>query len=298
VPRSLWNGTVAFGLVRVPVKLYSATESHTVPLHERHAGDGAAIEHRRVCEKEDREVPYKEVVKGYEVRKGSFVVLSKEEIAAADGPGAHVIDVEHFVCREEIDPVFYDRSYYVGPGADGDDSYRLFHAALRRSDRVAIGRFVFHNRARLVALRALDDVIALHAMRFADELLPADKLDIETPSRRPSKRELEMAATLVEQLEAGFDPGQYKDGYRDAVMKIIKAKAAGREIEMPDEPDAEPDEDLLKALTASLASGGRRGAGGSSRRGAGKGAAAQHGGATKTKRPAGGGGKTKTRSSG
>jgi DNA end-binding protein Ku len=268
VARSLWNGTITFGLVRVPVKLYTATESHTVALHERHAPDAAAIEHRRVCEKEGREVPYKEVAKGYEVRKGRYVVLTKEEIAAADGPGAHVIEVEHFVCREEIDPVFYDRTYYLGPGPDGDDPYRLLHAALRRSDRVGIGRFVFHNRARLVALRARDNVVVLHAMRFADELVAADKLDRETPSRAPSKRELEMAETLVGSLGGPFEPARYEDTYRDALMKLIEAKAAGREVELPEEPESAPSDDLLAALQASLESrgSGRAGAGRSSKR--------------------------------
>ncbi|MFZ1153271.1 MAG: Ku protein, partial [Solirubrobacteraceae bacterium] len=162
MPRSLWNGTVAFGLVRVPVKLHSATESKRIPLRERHVTDGAAIEHRRMCAKEEREVPYSEIVKGFEVSSGSYVVLSKEEISAADGSDAHVVDIEHFVNSEEIDPVYYERAYYLSPGKLGDEPYRLLHAALKRSGRVGIGRFVFHNKANLAAVRALEDVIVLH----------------------------------------------------------------------------------------------------------------------------------------
>ena len=130
MPRSLWNGTIAFGMVRVPVKLYSATESKAVRFRERHSTDGAAIEHRRVCVQEGKEIPYGETVKGFEVSSGSYVTLSKEEIATADGPGAHMIEIEHFAGREEIDPVYYDRAYNLGPGKLGDEAYLLLHAAL------------------------------------------------------------------------------------------------------------------------------------------------------------------------
>lgn len=252
MPHSLWNGTIAFGMVRVPVKLYSATESKAIQFHERHVGDGASIEHRRICAKEDREVPYAEVVKGFETASGRFVVLSKEEIAAADGPGAHLLEIEHFVCREEIDPVYYERTYYLGPGDLGEDSYRLLYAALSRADRVGIGRFVFHNRARLAAVGALEDVICLHTMRFADELVGARELDIPAPGRKPGKREIDMADTLVEQLSGPFEPGDYADTYRDAVMELIRRKASGEEIEVSATEKPVESNDLLAALKASL----------------------------------------------
>lgn len=257
MPRSLWNGTIAFGLVRVPVKLYSAIENKDVHFHERHEKDGAAIEHRRLCSKEGKEVPYREVVKGYEVSRGKFVVLTKEEVAAADGAAAHVIDVEHFVCREEIDPVHYDRPYRLGPGKDGGDAYRVLHAALAKADRVGIGRFVFHDRERLVALRPDGDVLALHTMRFDDELVDASDVDIPSGGRAPAARETDMARTLVERLSGPFHPGDYKDEYRKAVLDLIKRKAAGEEIEPPSEPEPEPSDDLLAALQASLEDGGR-----------------------------------------
>jgi DNA end-binding protein Ku len=258
MPRSLWNGTIAFGMVRVPVKLYSATESKAVRFRERHATDGAAIEHRRVCVQEGREIPYGETVKGFEASSGSYVTLSKEEIATADGPGAHMIEIEHFAGREEIDPVYYDRAYNLGAGKLGDEAYLLLHAALKRSDRVGIGRFVFHNKAQLVALRALEDVIVLHTMRFADELVPVDDLEIPAPQRKPSKLEVAAAGALVEQLSASFQPDDYEDTYRAALLELIERKARGETIDAPEAEEIAPEADLLEALQASLERRGAR----------------------------------------
>jgi DNA end-binding protein Ku len=257
MPRSLWNGTIAFGMVRVPVKLYSATESKAVRFRERHSVDGAAIEHRRVCVQEGKEIPYGETVKGFEVSSDSYVTLSKEEIATADGPGAHMIEIEHFANRMEIDPVYYERAYRLGPGKLGDDSYLLLHAALKRSDRVGIGRFVFHNKAHLVALRAIDEVIALHTMRFADELVPSAELDIPKPQRKPSKLEVSAAQALVEQLSSSFQPDEYEDTYREALLGLIERKARGETIEAPEPETIAPEDDLLEALQASLAGKGK-----------------------------------------
>jgi DNA end-binding protein Ku len=250
MPRSLWNGSIAFGLLTVPVKLYSATESKKVSFRERHSEDGAAIEHRRMCVAEQREVPYNELVKGFEVSSGKFVVLSKEELAAADG--SKVIQIEHFVDREQIDAVYYERAYHLGPGKLGDESYRLLHAALKRSDRVGIGRFVFHQKARLGALRALDDVIVLHTMRFADELVPPAKLKLAPPEHEPSKREIDAARALVDQLSSSFRPQSYSDTYREAVLKLIERKAQGETIEAPEAEPVTREDDLLSVLEASL----------------------------------------------
>jgi DNA end-binding protein Ku len=267
--RSLWNGTVSFGLVNVPVKLYSATESKTVHFHEVHAEDGARVEHRRFCAKEDREVPYEEVVKGYEVADGEYVVLDKDEIAAASGERTHVIDVEAFVELGEIDPVFYDKAYFLGAGDKGEDAYRLLHDALERTGRAALGRFTFHNREYLAAIRPLDDVLALHTMRFADELVAGDDVDVEPPEQAPSGREVEMADRLLESLHEDFRPERYHDEYREAVLEVIRRKAAGKEIAPPEEPEPESAPDLFAALEASLGdgkgSGGKR-SGGRSRR--------------------------------
>jgi DNA end-binding protein Ku len=252
MPRSIWNGTVGFGLISVPVKVSSATEDRGVHFHQVHLADGARIKQRRVCSKEGKDVPYSEVAKGYETSKGEFVLLSPDEVAAAAGERSRQIDLETFVCAPEIDPVFYERTYYLGPGQDGEAAYRLLHDVLARTKRVGIGRWVFHNREYLVAVAASDGVLSLHTMRFADELVSAEDLDVPEPSRAPTEREIEMAGALVDSLLGSFEPGRYQDSHREALLALIERKAKGEEIELP--PPAEPEEtpDLLAALEASL----------------------------------------------
>jgi DNA end-binding protein Ku len=252
MPRSIWNGTISFGLVHVPVKLHSAVESRTVRFREVHLEDGAGIEHRRFCSKEDAEVPYDEVVKGFEVSEGEYVVLDKDEIAAAAGERTRVVEVEAFVEVGAIDPVFYAKTYYLGAREGGEDGYRVLHDALAKTGRAGIGRFTFHNREYLAAIRPLDGVLALHTMRFADEVVSGDELELETPGRGPSKREVEMAGRLLESLHTEFSPGDYRDEYRETVLDVIERKAAGEEIERPEEPEREEPPDLLAALEASL----------------------------------------------
>src|SRR3954468_8645763 len=155
--RSIWNGTVAFAGVFVPVKVHSATEDKNVHFHEVHQDDGARIEHKRICPKEDKEVPYKEIVKGYEVSEGKYVVLEKEELDAAAGSQSRLIEVEEFVCAGDVDPAMFDKTYYLGSQDKGKDAYRLLHDALDKSDRAGIGRWVFHNREYLVPFRPIGD---------------------------------------------------------------------------------------------------------------------------------------------
>src|ERR1700759_1480351 len=171
--RSLWNGTISFGLGAVPIKVHSAVEDKGVHFHQVHAKDGARIKQKRICSKEGKAVPYKQVAKGYEVRADEYVILTQEEIDVAAGDRSRTIELEEFVRAEQVDPVYFDRSYYLGAGKDGRDAYRLLHDALERSERVGIGRWVFHNREYLVAIRTLDRVLALHTMRFDDELIKA-----------------------------------------------------------------------------------------------------------------------------
>jgi DNA end-binding protein Ku len=253
MPRSIWNGTIAFGAVAVPIKLYSAVAPKTVRFREVHIADGARIEHRTFCSKEGKEVPRDEVVKGFEVRSGRYVVVDKDEIAAAGGSRSRIIDVDRFVPLGDVDPVFFDKSYFVGPQDDGVEAYKLLRAALEETERAAVGRFTFHNREYLIALRAYANVMALHTMRFADELVPANDLDVPRADRRPDKREIAMAQKLIESLHEPFRPGRLHDEHREAVLAAIKAKANGREIEPPEPVDAEPPDDLMAALEASLA---------------------------------------------
>jgi DNA end-binding protein Ku len=252
MPRSIWNGTITFALIAVPIKVHSAIDDRTVHFHQVHAEDGARIKQKRICSKEGKEVPFKEVAKGYEVRGGEYVLLSQDEIDAAAGEQAHRIELDEFVCQAQIDPVFYDRTYYLGTREDGEDAYRLLHDALARSDRAGIGRWVFHNREYLVAIRSLGGVLGLHTMRFADELVPAKDLDVPKPSRKPSKRELEMAGALVESLHDEFDPKAFKDTYRKRVLDLIESKAKGEKLDLPESEEAEASEDLMAALEASM----------------------------------------------
>jgi DNA end-binding protein Ku len=253
-PRSTWNGTITFGMVNVPIKLYTATESKSIHFHEVHLADGARIRHRKICPKEEREVPQKEIVKGYEASPGKYVVLDREEIKAAAGDRGKVVHIEEFVDAGQIDPIFYEKTYYVG-SRDDQDVYRLLHEALRKSGRAGIGRFTFHDREYLVAVRALDEVIALHTLRFHDEVVPGDEFAPKGSGRRPSPREGEMANRLVDSLARKFDPTEYEDTYRAAVLELIKRKAAGKEIDLAEQEEPDHGDDLAAALEASLGQG-------------------------------------------
>jgi DNA end-binding protein Ku len=258
MPRSIWNGTIAFGLMTVPVKLHTATESKTVHFTEVHLDDGARIEHRRFCSREDKEVEYKDVVKGYEVAENKYVVLDKEEIAAAAGDRGHVVEVEHFVDAGDIDPVFYEKTYYLGAGKDGGQAYRLLHDALEATGRAGIGRFTFHDCEYLTAVRAVDGVLVLHTLRFTDELVPGADVDVAEPSKGPGKREVDMARRLIDTLYERFEPDRYEDEYRRAVLDVIERKAKGEEIAPTEEPESEDQGDLMAMLEASLG-GARKG---------------------------------------
>jgi DNA end-binding protein Ku len=253
MPRSLWNGTIAFGAVAVPVKLYSAVDAKTVHFHEVHLQDGARIEHRTFCSKEDKEVPRDEIVKGYEVRQGKYVVVDKEEIDAAGGSRSRIVDVERFVPLADIDPVFFDKSYFVGPQDDGADAYKLLQAAMDAAGRAALARFTYHNREYLAAIRPYETIMVLHTMRFADELVEPKDLDVPRAGRKPDDREVKMAQKLIESLHEQWRPGRLHDEHREAVLAAIKAKAAGKEITAEEEPETEPPDDLMAALEASLA---------------------------------------------
>jgi DNA end-binding protein Ku len=254
MPRSIWNGTISFGLAHVPIKLYSATESRTVSFREVHLSDGAPIEHRRLCSKEGKEVPYKEVVKGYEVAEDEYVVLEKDEVKAAAGARGKVIEIEDFVPGDAIDAIFVEKTYYVGCRDDGE-AYKVFREALEQTGRVGIGRFTFHDREYLAAVRSLDGVMALHTLRFHDEIIDPGDLDVTIPRKGPSQREVKMAEQLVESLHEKFDPTDYEDTYREAVLDLIDRKAKGKTIERPEFEERGETDDLAAALEASLKGG-------------------------------------------
>jgi DNA end-binding protein Ku len=256
MPRSIWNGTIMLGRIPVGIKVFSAVEDRTIHFHQVHATDGEQLHQRRVCAKDGREVPYEQIVMGSRRSGGDYVVLEKDEIAAAAGDRAHVIELEEFVLTDEVDPDFFERTYHLG--AQNDDarqSYRLLHDALAKTGRAGLGRWVFHNREYLVAVRAVEEVVVLHTMRFAGELVDPGKLDVPRAKRSPTKREVEMAGKLVDSLHATFDPSEFSDGYRERVLALIDAKARGETPEIEPERSRTPDTDLAAALEASLAGG-------------------------------------------
>ncbi len=256
--RSIWNGTLAFGEVAIPVKLFSATQDRRVHFREVRLKDGCRIEHRLVGADSGREVRRASALKAYATSGGKQVLLSDEEIAAARGSRPKVIELEHFVADEQIDPVFYDKPYVVGVQEGGERAYRVLLAALERAKKVGIGRFVLRTREQLVALRPRGGALILHTMRFADEVV--DRRDLRVPAlrREPSPQEIEMAQALVEALATDWRPAKHRDRYTADVLALIRRKAKGEEIEVPEPEDRGAPDDLAAALEASLHGGRRR----------------------------------------
>jgi DNA end-binding protein Ku len=251
-PRSIWNGTVAFGEVSIPVKLFSAVEDHAVHFREVRLSDGCRIVHRRVGSESGREVPAERIGKAYETSRGHQVVLENDEIAAARGSRPKVIELEHFVDTAQIDPIFYNRPYILGAQPGGERAYRVLLAALERSEKVGIGRFTMRTREQLVALGPRSDALELYTMRFADEVVDRDQIEVPALRRAPAKQEIEMAERLIDSLTGEWNPSEYEDRYRSSVLELIQSKAAGKDIEPPTPQPAKPRDDLLAALQESL----------------------------------------------
>lgn len=249
--RSIWNGTVSFGLVKVPIKLYSATESQTIRFREVHLKDAEPLEHRRICDAEDTEVPYEEIVKGYEVDEGEYVTLTPDEIKAASRDRGKVMEIEEFVDVGDIDPMYFNRTYYAG-FRDDPEPYVVLEKALAKSGRAGIGRFSFHNREYLVAVRSRQDILTIHTLHFEDEIVHGKELDISPPKKKPKQKEVSMAGSLIEGLHEPFDPGAHQDEHREAVQKLIKTKAKGRKPKKSRKSSRRKEDDLSAALEASL----------------------------------------------
>lgn len=256
-PRSLWNGWLSWGTVNVPVKLFSALESKGVSFNQLHGKDGARIKQKRINPRTGEEVPFKEIVRGYEVAPDRWIVVSKDDVQAVEGNRAKVVDIEEFVPVAEIDPVFFGQPYYIGPQDGGEHAYEVVRKALEKSGQVGIGRFVLRSKEQLVALKPLDDVMGLFTLRFADELVDPETVEFEEPKKSPGDREVQMASKLVEALAGEFKPEKYHDTYSQAVLKIIERKAKGETIEPPSRERAEETDDLMAALEASLSGAGK-----------------------------------------
>lgn len=260
MPSAIWSGALAFGLVSVPVKVVSATRSRDVRFHQLEAGTGARIRHRRVSEATGEEIPNERIVKGYELEPGRYVVVDVEEMRALAPKAGHTIEILDFVELDRIDPVYFEQPYYLVPDPSAMKPYRLLVKTMVRLRRVAIGRVVMRSKEHLVAVRPVGEVLCMETMRYADEVLPTDGVLPDADAPEPTERELAMAEQLVGTLSVDFDPTRYRDEYREQVLALIEAKAAGEEIVAEPAP-RETGElvDLMSALEASLARVGRAG---------------------------------------
>jgi DNA end-binding protein Ku len=256
MPRAIWSGAISFGLVNVPIKLYSATSPKTVRFHQLHASDGVRIQQRRVCPADGEEVAYEDVVKGFEIAPDRYVIVRQDELDALDPRRTKTIDIEAFVELAEIDPVYYDSAYLVAPATGGTKPYALLLSAMEQAGKVAIGRFVLRTRQQLCALRPAHGALVLSTMLYGDEVNAPERLeeleglaDVEA-----NDREVAMAGQLIEQLSTPFEPTAYRDEYRERVLDLIDRKAAGEEVAVqPAEAAPEPVPDLMAALEASVA---------------------------------------------
>jgi DNA end-binding protein Ku len=257
MPRSIWTGAISFGLVTVPVKLYSAVNRKTVRFHQLSSKTGVRIAQKRVDPQSGEEIAYEDIVKGYELSPDRYVVIEPSELDTLQPKKTKTIEIEDFVELSQIDPIFYDHPYYLAPGPGGAKPYRLLLEAMAQTEKVAIARVVIRSKEQLVAIRAMGDVLEMATMLFADEVSSPDRLD-ELPDPKEvktTKREVDVAKQLIGSLAGDFEPDKYRDTYREDVLALIERKAEGKEIAVQPEAEEEqaPAPDLMSALKASLA---------------------------------------------
>jgi DNA end-binding protein Ku len=256
--RAIWSGAISFGLVNIPVKLYSAVSRKTVRFNQLDAESGQRIRQQRVNPESGEEVPYEQIVKGYEIGPDRYVTITPEELDALEPQKTRTIDIEDFVELAQIDPIYYDHPYYLAPDTGAGKAYRLLLDAMEEAGKVAIARVVIRSKENLVAVRPHDGVLTMETMLFSDEVIPPDSIeelgsvdgDVKT-----SERELGMAQQLIDSLTSEFEPEKYRDEYRDRVLELIERKAQGETVVIeapPEEPKEVPD--LMAALEASIAS--------------------------------------------
>jgi len=256
MPRAIWTGSIGFGLVAVPVKLYSALNRKTVRFHQLSGKTGVRVAQKRIDPQSGEEVPYEDIVKGFEIAPDRYVVIEPGELESLQPKKSKTIEIEDFVQLSQIDPIFYEHPYYLAPAPGGAKPYRLLLEAMRDTGRVAIARVVMRSKEQLVAIRPMGDVLEMATMMFGDEILAPEKLSetSELAEVKTTKRELDVAKQLVDSLAADFNPDSYRDSYREEVLALIERKAQGEEIAV--QPAAEETEapvpDLMSALKASL----------------------------------------------
>jgi DNA end-binding protein Ku len=256
MPRAIWTGAISFGLVTVPVKLYSAVNHKSVRFHQLSSKSGVRVAQKRVDAQSGEEVPYESIVKGYEIAPDRYVVIAPGELETLQPKKTKTIEIEDFVELSQIDPIYYDHPYYLAPGAGGAKPYRLLLEAMRETNKVAIASVVIRSKEQLVAIRPMGEALAMATMLFADEVLAPQRIDelADATEVKTTKRELDIAKQLVDSLAGEFEPEKYHDTYRAEVLALIERKAQGEEIAVqpaPEEPAA-PAPDLMSALKASL----------------------------------------------
>jgi DNA end-binding protein Ku len=267
MPRAIWSGSISFGLVSVPVRAFSAISEKDLHFHYVHEPDASRIGYEKVCKEEGRPVPDDEIVKAFEYEPGEYVYMSDEDFEAAQAGNTKTIDIRDFVDYEEIDPIYFERTYYLAPQEGGEKVYAVLARAMSESGLAAIGKYVMRDKQHLGCLRVRDGVITLEKMYFADEIRPAEGLAPDPAE--VAKPELEMAGKLIESFRGPFEPDKYEDTYRDALCEIIRAKRAGQAPRVEKAEEREEAPDLLSALRASVeaAQARRAGARGGSRDG-------------------------------
>jgi DNA end-binding protein Ku len=259
MPRAMWKGAIAFGLVTIPVGLYSATErSEKLTFHLLHKKDGSRIDYKRFCVKEDDEVPWNEIAKGYEYAKGKYVMLADADFEKARTPATETFDIRVFVNEDELDFRYFDTPYYLAPsGKSGVKAYALLRDALKEAGRVGVGTIVLRQREHLAALEPVGAVLVLTTMRFAHEIRSPKELGLPSAGRGYKANEMKLAQQLIDTLAGHWEPEAFKDTYTDVLRQVIKQKAQGKEITIPEPEKRPPVSDLVKALQESLKAGPR-----------------------------------------
>src|SRR5260221_6464577 len=250
--KSIWKGSISFGLVNIPVKLYSASVSHTLDFDMLRKGDLCKVHYTRVCLEDGKEIPYEDIVKGYKDENGDYIVLRDKDFENANLAKTHTIDILHFINESEIDSVYFDKPYYLEPEKSGEKSYALLREAIKKSKKAAVGRFVLKSREHFGVLRVYNDIIIFDQLRYMDEIRDTKELNIPK-AQKFSTKEVELAIALINKISHKFDPKSYKDSYTSELKKMISQKAKGRKVKPQGRlPQATSSKNLMTLLKASM----------------------------------------------
>ena len=249
-PRAIWSGTISFGMVSIPVRLYTATESHDVHFHLLHEADNVRLKNIRWCPKHEKAVPWEDTVRGFEYTKGKYVPISDEDLEHLPMKTVHTVEISDFVKLEDVDPIYYDKAYYLSPEETGVKAFALLRQALEETGRAAVAKVAIRDKENLCLVRPYEDVLAMETMLYANEIRSTE--DIAADGAKVSPKELQMAVSLIENLSDTFDPERYDDDYQKALKKVIKAKVEGAPLPSAPEEKGAKVVDLMEALRASI----------------------------------------------